>query len=286
MVRRTILELFAKAPQKFYAEALHLLNTDLRGTGRDFLISHLLENELLLRAVADPEAFPIKTAVTLAANLYQIDQQLDARLLRLVMREGGLGRDPDSSLVHVLNIIDEISDCTRLVPLLMRLTKHGNNRVRSKAILLLGRVHRNVDWLQQQLSVADPRYRANAIEGLLYAQPGDKEIQLLWAAATDSHHRVATTALRVLHHFGQQRAADQLVELTEHANEEFRAAAAWAFGEIGQRKFLEVVQKMARWDTGRARRAALKAASKLHALPEEPAAVAASVNPREVLPVL
>lgn len=276
MARRAIRELLAKAPQKFYAAALQLLKTGLSGAGGDFLISLLLENELLLLALSDPDAFPSKTAAGLAANLHRVDQQLDAKLMRQVMKDGNAGREPDEiSLLHVLEIVDEISDCSRLVPFLMKLSKHGNKKIRSKAIMLLVRAHRNSDWLQQQLAVEDPRYRSNAIEGMLYAQAGEKEIQLLWAAAADGHHRVATTALRVLHHFGQQDAIEQILEFVRHPSELFRAAAAWALGEIGDRHYLEVLQGMAKSDTGLARRAAIKSAVKLRALPEktpEPAA--------------
>jgi len=179
MVRRAIRELLVRQPERVCAAALDLVKNDGTGEGYDYLISLILDNNLLLLALANPNAFPPKTVAELAAGLSRIDQQLDVKLLHLALDL--TAEVPQCARVpHVLDIIDEISDCSHLAPFLMKLAKHPNKRIRSKAILLLVRAHRNVDWLQQQMSDDDPRFRANAIEGLLFTQPSEKEIKLLW----------------------------------------------------------------------------------------------------------
>lgn len=267
LARRAMREMLARMPGKFYAGALQLLKSGEPSPGHDYLISLLLENDLLIFALADPAAFNLQTAITLAKHLYRLDPHLDAKLLTHIMRDVGGGPSAAAanleSLERILEIIDAVSDAKRLVPILMKLQRHGDPRIRSKAVLLLVRSHRNVDWLQHQLSNADPRMRANAIEGLLDTTPSSKEIQILWAAAADSNHRVATTAMLVLLKNGQKEAAEQLLQTCQHPSELFRAGAAWAMGKTDNPDFLESLQKMARADTGMAKRMALKSSVSL-----------------------
>lgn len=189
-----------------------------------------------------------------------MDPQFDAKLLRQVLRDDNASRGESdySGLERVLAIIDAVSDCKRLVPTLMKLQGHRSPHIRSKVALLLVRAHRNADWYSQLLGNEDHRVRANAIEGLLDTMPGKKEIDLLWQATKDSHHRVVINALVVLVKNGHMEAQDELLHLVNHPSEMFRAAAAWGLGEIGNPDHLEVLQKMALTDTGAAKRMALK----------------------------
>ncbi|MBS1823810.1 MAG: HEAT repeat domain-containing protein [Acidobacteria bacterium] len=265
LARRAMRELLTQSPIKFYSSALNILKSGMSGPGADFLNGLMLENDLLVTALADPHAFTLQSATTLARNLYRMDPQLDARMLKLVLKDDALDRDEIDldALERVLEVIDAVSDGKRLVPLLMKLQRHEDARIRSKVALLLVRSHRNADWFAQQLNNEDPRIRANAIEGLLETQPGEKELSLLWNAANDHHHRVATTALLVLIKNGHAKASTQLSFLASSTSELTRAAAAWAMGMTGDPVWLEQLQRMARTDTGAARRMALKASVNL-----------------------
>ncbi|MFN7935864.1 MAG: HEAT repeat domain-containing protein [Bryobacteraceae bacterium] len=265
VARRAMRELLSRAPGKFYSSALNILKSGKSGPGADYLNSLMLENDLLLTALADPHAFNLPSAVALAKNLYRMDPQLDARLLKQVLKDDALDRDNIDldALERVLEVVDAVSDGKRLVPILMKLQRHDDPRIRSKVALLLVRAHRNADWLAQQLNNEDPRIRANAIEGLLDTRPGEKELALLWDASTSPHHRVATTALLVLIKNGHAKATDQLSLMAESPMELTRAAAAWAMGMTGNPRWLDSLQKMARSDVGAARRMALKASVQL-----------------------
>lgn len=260
LARRAMRELLSRAPMKFYSSALSILKSGKSGPGADYLNSLMLENDLLLTALADPHTFHISAAVALAKNLYRMDPQLDARLLKQVLKDDVLDQEAydQDALERVLEVVDAVSDCKRLVPILMKLQRHPEARIRSKVALLLVRAHRNADWLAQQLGNEDPRIRANAIEGLLDTRPGEKEIGMLWEAAKDSHHRVASTALLVLIKSGHTAANEQLSLMMSSRAELTRAAAAWAMGMTGDPAWLEILQKMARSDTGVAKRMALK----------------------------
>ena len=265
VARRAMRELLMHSPGGFYSAALQVLKTGNDGAGKDYLIGLLLENNLLTHALGDPNAFSLEVAIALAKSLSRVDPQLDAKLMRQVMSEdGAFVREADlERLERVLAVIDEISDGTRLVTSLMKLLRHPNPRVCSKAALLVVRAHRNADWFAQQMSNPDPRVRANTIEGLLYARPNEREIAALWQHAQDGHHRVATTALLVLYENGKDEVGDMLEQLATHSDEQFRAAAAWAMGQTQDARFLPTVQSMARSDTGMAKRAALRASVKI-----------------------
>lgn len=262
LARRAMRELVSRSPAKFYQAALQILREGEFGPGHDYLTGLMLENDILLAALADPLAFRLDAAVSLARHLYRLDPQIDARLLRLCLdqQDKAVEETDPEPLLRALHILDEVSDGTRLVPQLMKLLRHKDAHVRSKAGLLLVRAHRNADWLQQQVSAnVDPRFRANLIEGLLYTKPTAKELEYLWSAAADTHHRVATTALLVLLKHGHAQAAEMLEQYASHPSKMFRAAAAWAMGQTGDPSFLPTLQNMVRTETGPVRSMALKA---------------------------
>ncbi|MDX1981021.1 MAG: HEAT repeat domain-containing protein [Bryobacteraceae bacterium] len=265
LARRAMRELLSRAPARFYSASLQVLKASEPTPGHDYLISLLLENDLLSIALADPDAFTTKTAITLARNLSRMDPYLDAKLIRKMFREDGTcAADADPAAGHrILEIIDAVSDGTRLVPALMKLAKHKDKRIQSKATLLLARAHHNPEWFAAQMTNQDPRVRANAIEGLLKTGATRKQVEAVWQAAKDPHHRVVTTALLVLLRAGEAQAAERLQQLAENSTEPFRLAAAWAMGESGDARFLETLQRMAKTEAGNVRRMAIKGAVSL-----------------------
>lgn len=270
MARRAMRELLSRSPSKFFSSALQILKMGVIGVGADYMIGLLLENDMLLIALADPRAFGVETAVALARHLHRLDSHLDAKLLKQVLREGRTASEDDlDSLERILHIVDAISDGTRLVAILMKLLRHPDPRICSKAALILVRSHRNADWLSQQLNTPDARVRANAVEGLLYTRPTEKELQVVWGATSDPHHRVCSTALLVLAKNGHAKAVEELVRLMAHHTELVRAGAAWALGQYGDPQYLALLQQTARNDSGAARRMAIKSSAILRRIAAE-----------------
>lgn len=87
----------------------------------------------------------------------------------------------------MLDILAEISDGPRLVPLLTNLLQYPDPRIRSKVTLLMGRRNQNSRWVEQRKEETDPRVRANAIEGLWGAED-DAARRVLWEASHDPHN--------------------------------------------------------------------------------------------------
>jgi hypothetical protein len=269
VARRGIRELLTHDPVTFYRASLGILNDTSSAPGLDYLMSVLLESDVAVSALTDAETLPIESALSLARNLYRLDEHLDARLLRKALNEdssSSTGIDL-AALERTLEIIDAISDCCRLVPYLMKLMRMDNPRIRSKAVLLLGRAHRNAEWLREQLLDPDPRVRANTVEGMLDTAPGEKELDAIAPLTKDDHHRVASTALLVLYRNGRTEAGDALENMASHPSEMFRTAAAWAMGQSEDDRFLAVLQRMARTESGNAKRMAIRSCILLRKTP-------------------
>lgn len=264
--KRGMRELLSRSPSKFYVSALQILRGgdtgEGLGPGLEMVVNLLHENELLLFALTDVESINSATAIALSHGLVRMDPHFDAKLLKHLLRDDHVTifQVETVRMERVLEILDAVSDCTRLMPFLMKLQRHPEKRIQSKAALLTVRAHRNADWLQSQINSPDPRVRANAIEGMRATNPSDKEVSLLWKCTTDVHHRVASTALLVLFENGHsEKAAEALEKMANSLGEPYRAAAAWAMGETGDPRFIDQVRRMVRSDTGLARRTALKA---------------------------
>ena len=71
-----------------------------------------------------------------------------------------------TATIRMLDIISETYDALRIMGKLAQLSRHKDQKVRSKAILLMGRRNKNHKWVSGFLSEVDPRTRANAIESL------------------------------------------------------------------------------------------------------------------------
>src|SRR5262249_14154673 len=136
LARRAMRELMNRMPGKFYAICFQAIQAGGSGPGYDYLMSMLIDNDQLALALADPILFTQDQALTLARTLYRRDSGLDSKLLRHALREQPIGpvQPPtNAELTRVLAVVDEISDSMRLVPLLLRLLRHEDDRIRSKA---------------------------------------------------------------------------------------------------------------------------------------------------------
>lgn len=255
LARRSMRELLTRSTERFWQAAFHVSRKRLFGPGMDHLGELLVEHDVLLLALADPELLPPANALDLVRRLCKLDPRADGRLARHFV---GKSDAPVEQLERVLDLLDAISDGVRIAPLLMHLQRHDNSWVRAKAVRLMARTRTNASWLDQQLRSGDPQSRAGALESFLQRKLDENDVALLWLAAADTHHRVATTALLVLHRAGFREAGTRLEELSQAPQELMRAAAAWAMGMSSDERFLPVLQKMARADAGPPRRMALR----------------------------
>jgi HEAT repeat protein len=229
-------------PAAFLRHALHLFRADLDSPSAGHLAAILVENGLLLAALSDP-ALPRETALTLAHAATRVEPNLDLILARSLADDlAAAASDRHTRLMEVLGVI---SDGVRIFPALVRLLRHPNPHVRSKAVLLIGRGNRSPKWLRQRLSDTDPRIRANAAEALWGVNTDDAR-ELLQSLMRDANNRVVGNAVLGLYKLGDSSMIPEIVALARHESAMFRATAAWVMGETGDPRVTEVVAGLLR----------------------------------------
>jgi hypothetical protein len=193
----------------------------------------LMDTGVLAHALSDPEILTLPDAVRLARAAAKLDRRIDEKLLNRLTGSSRKWPDqvPESETARVLEVIDEVSDCRRLVMPLMKFLKLPQKHLRSKVVKLIARASQNSDWAEVLLTDTDPRVRANLIDGLA-VQSGHQIDLLLRAAAKDPHHRVAMTALLGLCQRGDESSCAEIRRLALEGDASHRVAAAWALRRL------------------------------------------------------
>ena len=174
-------------------------------------------------------------------------------------------------------MLEETSTGRRLLSVLGHLHNSTDPRIRSRAVLFIGRRLQSPEWTEKQLEGTDPRARANAIESI-WGLDSPRILTLLEGCVGDDNNRVAGNALVGLSLANADGAADQVIRWSERSEAEFRATAAWIMGKVGNLTFLEPLQKLLRDECVRVKRAALRAMVSIRRVEAEAAAAAAAAD--------
>jgi len=230
--------------QAFYATAIEILATQEDSRGVQLLVTILVENQLLVNALSDL-VLTREQATALARAAARAGQMVDVALVHYLAAHAPaiVGEACPPEMQRLMDIIAEISDGTRILPGLMALTRLPNPYLQSKAVLMIGRMNRNVKWVQNRLSEPDSRVRANAIEAL-WGLDTEEARSLLRATARDGNNRVAGNALVALHRLGDCWSIPELIAMASHESRRFRATAAWVMGETGDPRFARVLARL------------------------------------------
>ena len=242
--RKLIREQLDNDPEVFYKNAIALLTNSDESRGFQHLVVLLVSGGFLLRALCDAD-LSREQAMSLARAATRANPMADVELARgladsAVQAEGPV---PLEAAPRLMEILAEISDGSRIAPSLMRLMRHSNPYIRSKAVLMIGRGSLSVKWVRGRLSEADPRIRANAIEALWGVDSADAQV-LLRSALADGNNRVVGNALLGLYRAGDCTTIVDIVKMAGHENALFRATAAWVMGETGDPRFTETLVRM------------------------------------------
>jgi len=169
-------------------------------------------------------------------------------------------------------VLASTSDVGRLLAKLIPLLAHPNERVRSKAVELVGRGQPHGDWWNLAFDDPDARVRANAVEAL-WGLESEAARAAFERATEDPHHRVVVNALVGLHRASVPSAAERLRALCAHSGEMFRAAAAWGLGVIEDEESLERLQALRKDPSEVVRRNALRSIVRIRQVSNSPAEV-------------
>ena len=136
-----------------------------------------------------------------------------------------------------MEVLDAISDGTLVVPILSHMVRHPNERLRSKAVLLIGRRVRSAKWSMQYVAEADVRVQANAIEALWGLEDGELR-EPLRNFVHSTNNRVAGNAAVALYRMHDTAVIDDILAMASHAEPAFRATGAWVMGHTADPRFL------------------------------------------------
>jgi hypothetical protein len=227
------------------------------------LAASLPPDDRLATIVCTSEKLTLAEARRIARLLAPHNPSLDMQMLRLVA-PNDKGEFP---LAHhtsrVLDLVGDITNGTRAMPVLLRMLRQSNGRVLSKLLLLIGQLRKDPVLLGSYTASPDARVRANALEAL-WGSTDELSMNLFLGGARDAHHRVAINGLVGLHIAGRPTALGQLERLTKHNCPLWRAAAVWALGKVGDESTAGVaVRQLMNDSDARVRGAALRATIQL-----------------------
>jgi len=250
------------------AAARLLLSTEEKSPGVQYLTGLATDGTLLTDLFLSPRILALAAALTLARKLTSVEPQLDIRLLRsAATTAGGNLRSTETGLaLRVLNVVDAISDCSRLSSYLVQFAQHPNAKVRSKGALLLGRSNWNPGRVESLLASDDGRLRANAVESLWGCRQKEAT-KILWKATQDPCGRVIVNALLGLCLADDQEAYSRLRMLAGSTDPVLRSGAAWAMGETGNPEVDDALAKLEQDANARVKEIAQNSRRKLRSVP-------------------
>lgn len=244
--RRLIGELLEADPDAFRRAAVEAVKVPDDSRAFRYVITVLVSSGLLMPVLCDP-ALNRHQVLTAARAARVVDPLADATIARC-LADGLIASDRCVQPRHaarLLEILCEISDGSRIVPSLMRLLRHPDPHLRSKAVKLIGRGNHSAKWVRNRLAETDPRVRANAIESLWDVDTAEAR-ELLQACVHDGDNRVAGNALVALHRIGDCGAIPEFFRMAALDSPRFRVTAAWAMGETGDPRFTEILASLLR----------------------------------------
>jgi HEAT repeat protein len=252
-------------PDEFFRNSVPLLKCLQEGPGYTYVLVLLVSHGLLLNHLLKEDLFAPEELTAIARQLSKVDPQFGVKLLKSVLPNADeTSTDPASvrTRLRLMEILESVSDGQRILPVMMRLLKDSDAKVRSKAALLAGRGNQSTRVAEECLSAGDARVRANAVESLWDADAAGVRA-LLWGVLADSDNRVVGNALLGLYRMGEISSIAAILKMVGDSRDLFRATAAWVMGQTGDPRFQTSVTSLIR-DTAVVRATAFRALRSLN----------------------
>ena len=190
----------------------------------------------LIEALLDLFPRAREDAVAIAQKVTACDPRFDYMLFDF-LQQPRLARIGEAAIFHVgLEILNGISPGDRMAPYVLRMLRHSNPKIRSKAALFVGSRTQNRAWIAKCAQDRDPRVRTNIIESL-YGLNSDFVAQTFLNNVADENNRVAGNAVLGLYLLGHIAAVSLIQEMRRHPEARFRNTAAWLMGKTGDPRF-------------------------------------------------
>jgi HEAT repeat protein len=243
---------------------LHIAENGLDQLGRKVL-GWLCHENLYLGPLLDPEFLSLALAHRAFEVFRLSDSQFSLRFSDVLTPD-----DPNfdrALLPRALDLLLGLENYRAFLGHIKVLTRDTNPHIRSKAVKAICQIRPNRFVVDNQVQAKDARVRANAIEALWHIAT-DEAAEVFRLAVADSNHRVVFNALVGLYFLCDPTALPRMLELAESNSVEFRRAAAWALGFIGEPKARSVLEKLQSDQSTEVRANAMQALARLRPEPE------------------
>ncbi|WP_031495151.1 HEAT repeat domain-containing protein [Bryobacter aggregatus] len=171
-------------------------------------------------------------------------------------------------LTRFLEILVSTVDAKWMLPFLSKLCEHSDERIRSKAVLLTGRVARSLPRNLELLCDLDPRVRANAVESL-WTRKDLESIQFFREAVNDPNHRVSANALLGLYWAGEITAAQGIGRMATDPDPMRQLAGFWLMGQTRDSRYMSTVKTQLTRCSGQPRLVLIEAQERIRSRREE-----------------
>lgn len=233
---KAIREMYRLDPVGFPPAVVEVLDGGPDLPGAQFMVAMLASEPWWLRTVCDPQRYTLDQSVDLVRRSHKLDSYTVVKLAEMLALPGS-STDAEARFASRVFAVLERSAPSLALPVLRQLSKCPDARVRSKAVLLIGRIYQNPRLAHHGDTERDPRVAANTIESLWgLTTPGARDTFL--KAAQDAHHRIAANGIVGLYMMGDECSIPLLFHMSRSETPLARAAAAWVMGHVEDPRFL------------------------------------------------
>jgi len=204
--------------------------------GVQFMVAMLASEPDWLRSICDPEKYTLDQSLDLLQRAHKLDPQAEIKLAEMLGLRGS-STDAEARFASRVFAVLKRSRPVVALPALRHLSKCREARVRSKAVLMIGRIYQNPKLVHQGEPEQDPRVAANGVEAL-WGMATSSAREVFVKAALDAHHRIAANGIVGLYLMGDECSIPFLFHLSNSDKPLSRAAAAWAMGHLEDPRFV------------------------------------------------
>jgi hypothetical protein len=259
---KAIREMYRLDPVGFPPAVVEVLDREPDLPGAQFMVAMLASDPRWLRTVCNPQKYTLDQSVDLVRRSHKLDSYTVVKLADMLALPGS-STDAEARFTSRVFAVLERSAPSLALPVLRQLSKCPDARVRSKAVLLIGRIYQNPRLTHHGDAERDPRVAANTIESLWgLATPSAREAFI--KAAQDAHHRIAANGVVGLYLMGDECSIPFLFHMGRSDKPLARAAAAWAMGHLEDPRFLPRLAQLREDSDSLTRQGALRAMARVH----------------------
>lgn len=260
-------EMITSDPGGVRSLVLGWLQGEVSAEGARALFPVLVEWRILQDLLFSANSLPEPRAVKIAARVAEIDPSFVGLLIE------DLDSGDPTRTGRIAKMLGEVEIQESHLRPILRNFKHLPSRVQANVARAVGKLKPERAIVEELMSGAQDRVRANLIESLLLADYPDIR-PILETGVGDSNNRVRANAALGLCRLGDPRGEEALTAMLRSSDPRFQISACWAAGQARAEKLMPTLKALAMSRDDAARRAAQKALSRMVA-PKSAAASAA-----------